>query len=151
VCVCVCVSVCISPLTTFECLNQSLWNLVCISYHLRPSQRRTKWIPFILSTKATVSEIDVSHTQFLVIEKQVIISSQKFLLLHKTLRGQGWRFSQAVNCLPNTDRILDESSHISSQQIMAPGPYYWESPPVYCATMYKCAVTSKLKTNNFCV
>jgi hypothetical protein len=29
------------PLTTFECLNQYLWDSVCISWHLSPSQRRT--------------------------------------------------------------------------------------------------------------
>jgi hypothetical protein len=39
-------AVCVSvnpplPQLTFECLNQSLWNLVCISWHLSPSQRRT--------------------------------------------------------------------------------------------------------------
>jgi hypothetical protein len=35
----VCVSVCASPLSTFECLNKSLLNLViCISWHLNPSQ-----------------------------------------------------------------------------------------------------------------
>jgi hypothetical protein len=36
----VCVAVCLyvyPPLTTFECLNQSLWNLVCTSWHLIPS------------------------------------------------------------------------------------------------------------------
>jgi hypothetical protein len=27
------------PQLTFECLNQSLGNLVCISWHLSPSQR----------------------------------------------------------------------------------------------------------------
>jgi hypothetical protein len=37
--VAVCVCVCVSPLLTFECLNQSLWNLVRISWHLSPSQR----------------------------------------------------------------------------------------------------------------
>jgi hypothetical protein len=30
-----------SPPLTFDCLNQSLLNLVCISWHLSPSQRRT--------------------------------------------------------------------------------------------------------------
>jgi hypothetical protein len=34
------VSVPPSPLT-FEWRNQSLWNLVCVSWHLSPSQRRT--------------------------------------------------------------------------------------------------------------
>jgi hypothetical protein len=37
-------AVCI-PQLTFECLNQSLWNLVRISWHLSPSQRRTSQIP----------------------------------------------------------------------------------------------------------
>jgi hypothetical protein len=40
--VCVCVCVCISPLLTFERLNQSLLNLVRISQHLSPSQRLIK-------------------------------------------------------------------------------------------------------------
>jgi hypothetical protein len=43
----VCVSVYPPPQITFECLNQSLWNLVCISWQLSPSQRRTSKIPFI--------------------------------------------------------------------------------------------------------
>jgi hypothetical protein len=30
---------------TFEYLKQSLWNLVCISWHLSPSQLRTSWMP----------------------------------------------------------------------------------------------------------
>jgi hypothetical protein len=34
-------SLCISTLSNFKCLNQSLWNLVCITRHLSPSQRRT--------------------------------------------------------------------------------------------------------------
>jgi hypothetical protein len=38
--VCVSVYLCI-PLWTFECLDQSLWNFVCISWHLIPSPRRT--------------------------------------------------------------------------------------------------------------
>jgi hypothetical protein len=33
------------PLSTFECLNHSIWNLVCISWHLSPSQWRTSYIP----------------------------------------------------------------------------------------------------------
>jgi hypothetical protein len=33
-----------SPLT-FECLNQSLWNVICISWHLSPFQRCTSLIP----------------------------------------------------------------------------------------------------------
>jgi hypothetical protein len=37
--------VCESPLTTSKWLNQSLWNLVCISRHLSPSQRCTYYIP----------------------------------------------------------------------------------------------------------
>jgi hypothetical protein len=36
-----CLCVCVSPLSTVDCLNQSLWNLVYISWHLSPSQRRT--------------------------------------------------------------------------------------------------------------
>jgi hypothetical protein len=36
-----CLCVCVSPLSTFEWLNQSLWNLVCISWHLSQSQRDT--------------------------------------------------------------------------------------------------------------
>jgi hypothetical protein len=35
-------TLCVSPSQpTFEWLNQSLWNLVCISWQLNPSQRRT--------------------------------------------------------------------------------------------------------------
>jgi hypothetical protein len=34
----VCVSVCISTIATFENLNQYLWNLVSMSWHLIPSQ-----------------------------------------------------------------------------------------------------------------
>jgi hypothetical protein len=30
-----------TPLSTFECLNQTLRNLVCLSWHLSPSKRRT--------------------------------------------------------------------------------------------------------------
>jgi hypothetical protein len=37
--------VCESTPINFECLNQYLWNLVCISRHLSPSQRRTSYIP----------------------------------------------------------------------------------------------------------
>jgi hypothetical protein len=33
-----------SPLLIYECLNQSLWNLVCISWHPSPSQRHISWI-----------------------------------------------------------------------------------------------------------
>jgi hypothetical protein len=36
-----------SPPSTFECLNQSLWNLVCVSWHLSPSQRLTSYTPAI--------------------------------------------------------------------------------------------------------
>jgi hypothetical protein len=45
VCVCVCVCVRVSALSTFECVNESLWNLVCISLHLSPSQRHNSRIP----------------------------------------------------------------------------------------------------------
>jgi hypothetical protein len=43
VCFCpyICLYIYISPIKTFECLNQSLWNLVPIECHLSPSQRRT--------------------------------------------------------------------------------------------------------------
>jgi hypothetical protein len=36
-----CLFISISPISTFECMNQSLLNLVCISWHLIPSQRCT--------------------------------------------------------------------------------------------------------------
>jgi hypothetical protein len=36
-----CLCVCVSPLSTVECLNQYLWNLVCISWKLSSSQQRT--------------------------------------------------------------------------------------------------------------
>jgi hypothetical protein len=35
----VCLHVCVWPLPNFEFLNQSLWNVVCISWHLSPSQK----------------------------------------------------------------------------------------------------------------
>jgi hypothetical protein len=38
-CVSLCFCVCVSPLLTFECLNQSLWNMVSILWHLSPSKR----------------------------------------------------------------------------------------------------------------
>jgi hypothetical protein len=34
-----CLWFCVSSLSTFEYLKQSLWNFVCISWHLNPSQR----------------------------------------------------------------------------------------------------------------
>jgi hypothetical protein len=40
-----CVSVNPLPPSTYECLNQSLRNLVCISWHLRPVQWRTSQVP----------------------------------------------------------------------------------------------------------
>jgi hypothetical protein len=43
----VAVCVCVSPLLTFKRLNQSLWNLVSMSWHLSPSQRSNKKIPHI--------------------------------------------------------------------------------------------------------
>jgi hypothetical protein len=39
----VCVSV-YHPLLTYELLNQFLWNFVCVSWQLSPSQRLTLWI-----------------------------------------------------------------------------------------------------------
>jgi hypothetical protein len=42
-----CLSICESTLSTFECLNQSFWNLVCIPCHLSPFQRLTWWNPLI--------------------------------------------------------------------------------------------------------
>jgi hypothetical protein len=36
-----CQCVCEATLLTFECLNQSLWNLVCISWHMSPPQWHT--------------------------------------------------------------------------------------------------------------
>jgi hypothetical protein len=40
-----CLCICVSPLSTFEYLNQSLRNLVCISWQLSPSQLLTSKIP----------------------------------------------------------------------------------------------------------
>jgi hypothetical protein len=40
-------AVCVSPLSTFKCLEQSLWNLVCISWHLSTSQRRASVCVYI--------------------------------------------------------------------------------------------------------
>jgi hypothetical protein len=42
-----CLFFCEYPLLTLEFLNQSIWNLVCISWHMNPSQRRTTQIPLI--------------------------------------------------------------------------------------------------------
>jgi hypothetical protein len=39
-----CLCVCVSLQSTFECLNQSLLNLACMSWHLSPFQRRTSEI-----------------------------------------------------------------------------------------------------------
>jgi hypothetical protein len=33
--------VCVSPLSTFQCLNQYVWKLLCTSWQLSPYQRRT--------------------------------------------------------------------------------------------------------------
>jgi hypothetical protein len=55
-CLCVPVSTCVCPLTTFECLNHSLWNLVCISWHLSPSEWRT-YKTLINNANITVSQI----------------------------------------------------------------------------------------------
>jgi hypothetical protein len=46
-----CLCVCVSPLLTFECLSQTLWNLVCTSWHLTSSQRHTRRI------HATIEEL----------------------------------------------------------------------------------------------
>jgi hypothetical protein len=51
------VSVCVFQLLTFECLNQSLWNLVRMSCHLRPPQWGTSYIPLISNTNTTTSQI----------------------------------------------------------------------------------------------
>jgi hypothetical protein len=34
----VCLCICVCPLSTFECLNKSSWNLVFMSWNLSPSQ-----------------------------------------------------------------------------------------------------------------
>jgi hypothetical protein len=36
-----CTCVCVTSSPTFEYLNQSLWNLMCITWHMSPSPRRT--------------------------------------------------------------------------------------------------------------
>jgi hypothetical protein len=51
-CLCVCF-----PQTAFECLNRYLWNLVCMSCQLRPSQGPTLQIPPITNTNITASLI----------------------------------------------------------------------------------------------
>jgi hypothetical protein len=51
------VSVCVRPLTPYECLNHSLLNFVCISWHLSPSQWRNSWILPIRNTNITASQI----------------------------------------------------------------------------------------------
>jgi hypothetical protein len=40
-----CVCMCILSLKSFECLNQTLRNLVFISWHMNAYQRRNKRIP----------------------------------------------------------------------------------------------------------
>jgi hypothetical protein len=42
---CLCVWMCIPPLSIFECLTLSLWNSVCMSWHMSPSQWHTSQIP----------------------------------------------------------------------------------------------------------
>jgi hypothetical protein len=47
----VCLSVCVSLRSNFEWRNQSLWNLVCISWYLCKSQRHFhKCLPLVIST-----------------------------------------------------------------------------------------------------
>jgi hypothetical protein len=40
-----CLCVCVSLLLAFECLNQTSSNVVCISWHVSPPQRRTSEMP----------------------------------------------------------------------------------------------------------
>jgi hypothetical protein len=40
-----CLHINVSPLLTFKCLIQSLWNLVCISWQLSPYERRNSEMP----------------------------------------------------------------------------------------------------------
>jgi hypothetical protein len=54
------VSVCVSPLSAFECLKQSLWNLLCISWHLNTSQRLSSYqfeCPLSLLSNGSVNYI----------------------------------------------------------------------------------------------
>jgi hypothetical protein len=43
-------AVCVSSPTTSECLNKSLWSLICISWHLGPYQRCVSQSPPISNT-----------------------------------------------------------------------------------------------------
>jgi hypothetical protein len=93
------------PQLTLECLNQSLWNLVRISWHLSPSQQPNKkflssvYVPPIVArqrlgtnvtvvtnTHATIEELlDASFPMWLVSYrgKKAIGSSQNFLLFQQ--------------------------------------------------------------------
>jgi hypothetical protein len=51
-------------LTTFECLNRSLWNSVRISRHLSSSQRHNSRIPPICSTNITTSHISEAKPSY---------------------------------------------------------------------------------------
>jgi hypothetical protein len=50
----------ISSLTTFERLNWSLWNLACISCHLKLLQRHTSWFSSVIPTSQLLNF--VTHT-----------------------------------------------------------------------------------------
>jgi hypothetical protein len=61
----VCLWVPPTPLLTFECPNRSLWNFVCISWHLSPYQRRTSSIPAISLCVSLLSLLGKSSVTYI--------------------------------------------------------------------------------------
>jgi hypothetical protein len=62
--------VCIPPpQLTYECLNQSFLNLVCISWHLSPSQRHASQIPAPIVARQRLSrQVPAAKTTHVTIE-----------------------------------------------------------------------------------
>jgi hypothetical protein len=118
-------SVCLCNLSpsTFEWLKQFLRNLICISWHLNPSQRRTSWNPPIslcvymctspivarqrlsknitaaTNTRVTIEEIlnALFSLRFVSYEGKVVSSSQNFFVLHNHPIFEAWR-STCTKC-----------------------------------------------------
>jgi hypothetical protein len=100
------------PLPTLECVNQPSWNLVCISRHLSPHQRRSTWMlptnlclyvyPLIVATQRLAKHVPAAtnnwwRRRFLcgpcrIKGKQAISSSRSFLFqyvgLQSNIRGK---------------------------------------------------------------
>jgi hypothetical protein len=68
-----CLRVCVSPLLTFECLNQSLWNLVRISRYLSSSQRHNFKNPSVIPALQTLrflgQNLNIAWTPVLIFMK----------------------------------------------------------------------------------